>query len=101
MAPGLAVRGALGVIGLVGIGGGGGDEVSVAIDVALRGIGLARFVALVLGNRGQGASGFFSSGETEAESGPETARYGLLWGHYRRFVETGRRPTGKQGQQSV
>ncbi|WP_084510098.1 TRAP transporter permease [Haloplanus natans] len=74
MAPGLGVRGALDVLGLVGIGGGGGSEVAVGIDLALRGVGLALFVALLLGNRGQGASGFFGSetdSETDAE--PETA----------------------------
>ena len=38
------------------------------------GVGLALFVALLVGNRGQGASGFFGSetdSETDAE--PETA----------------------------
>jgi TRAP transporter 4TM/12TM fusion protein len=69
MAPGLGVRGVLDVLGLVGIGAGGGGEVALGIDLALRGVGLALFVALLLGNRGQGASGFFGS-ETEAE--PET-----------------------------
>ncbi|WP_251342276.1 TRAP transporter permease [Haloplanus halophilus] len=73
MAPELAVRGALDLVGLVGVGSGGGDEVSVAIDVALRGVGLALFAALVLGNRGQGDSGLITSGTGEAESEPETA----------------------------
>ena len=71
MAPGLGVRGALDVLGVIGIGSGGGGEVSLAVDLALRGVGLALFVALLLGNRGQGASGFF--GSSEAESSPETA----------------------------
>jgi TRAP transporter 4TM/12TM fusion protein len=70
MAPGLGVRGVLDVLGLVGIGAGGGGEVALGIDLALRGVGLALFVALLLGNRGQGASGFFGS-ETDAD--PETA----------------------------
>jgi TRAP-type uncharacterized transport system fused permease subunit len=72
MAPGLGVRGVLDVFGLVGIGAGGGGEVALGIDLALRGVGLALFVALLLGNRGQGASGFFGS-ETEADGDPETA----------------------------
>jgi len=72
MAPGLGVRGVLDVLGLVGIGSGGGSEVSLVLELTLRGIGLALFVALILGNRGQGASGFFRSG-SESEAGPETA----------------------------
>ncbi|AZH27006.1 TRAP transporter permease [Haloplanus aerogenes] len=72
MAPGLGVRGVLDVLGLVGIGSGGGSEVALGVDLALRGVGLALFVALMLGNRGQGASGFFRS-ESDAESSPETA----------------------------
>jgi TRAP transporter 4TM/12TM fusion protein len=73
MAPELAVRGALDLVGLVGVGGGGGDEVSVAIDVALRGVGLALFVALMLGNRGQDDSGLLTSGTGASDSGPERA----------------------------
>jgi len=71
MAPGLGVRGVLDVLGLVGIGNGGGGEVALGVDLALRAVGLALFVALVLGNRGQGASGFFRS--SESETSPETA----------------------------
>jgi TRAP transporter 4TM/12TM fusion protein len=68
MAPGLGVRGVFDVLGLVGVGVGGG-EVALGIDLALRGVGLALFVALLLGNRGQGASGFLrSEGDTEAET---------------------------------
>jgi TRAP-type uncharacterized transport system fused permease subunit len=52
-------------LGVVGIGSGGGDEVSLAVDLALRGVGLALFVALLLGNRGQGASGLVRSSGTE------------------------------------
>jgi TRAP-type uncharacterized transport system fused permease subunit len=62
MAPALGVRG---VLGVVGIGSGGGDEVSLAVDLALRGVGLALLVALLLGNRGQGASGLVRSSGTE------------------------------------
>jgi len=63
MAPGLGVHGVLDVLGHVGIGVGGGGEVALAID-------LAPLLALLLGNRGRGASGFFGS-ETDTE--PETA----------------------------
>jgi len=72
MAPGLGVRGVLDVLSLVGIGSGGGAEVSLALELALRGVGLALFVALLLGNRGQGASGFFGS-TSESEAEVETA----------------------------
>jgi len=72
MAPGLGVRGVLDVLGLVGIGAGGGGEVSLVVDITLRGVGLALFVALMLGNRGQGASGFFGT-DSDAETSPETA----------------------------
>jgi len=51
MAPGLGVRGVLDVLGVVGIGSGGGDPVSLGVELALRGAGLALFVALLLGNR--------------------------------------------------
>jgi TRAP transporter 4TM/12TM fusion protein len=73
MAPGLGVRSVLDVLGLVGVGAGGGGEVPMAIDLALRAVGLALFVALLLGNRGQGASGFFSFGSSDADTDPETA----------------------------
>jgi TRAP transporter 4TM/12TM fusion protein len=55
MAPGLAVSGLYDILGLVGFGGG---EVTLAVDLALRGVGLALFVALLTENRrGRTASG--------------------------------------------
>jgi hypothetical protein len=67
MAPGLGVRGLLDVLGVVGIGSGGGAPVPIAIDIALRGVGLALFVVLLLGNRKQG-SGLFGIGDTATET---------------------------------
>ena len=73
MAPGLGVRGVLDVLGLVGIGSGGGGEVALGLELALRGVGLALFVALLLGNRGQGASGFFGTDTgADADADAET-----------------------------
>ncbi|MBV0925727.1 TRAP transporter fused permease subunit [Halomicroarcula limicola] len=49
MAPGLAVSGTFDVLGFVGFGGAG--EVTLVVDVALRAVGLALFVALLVENR--------------------------------------------------
>jgi TRAP transporter 4TM/12TM fusion protein len=57
MAPALGVRGALDVLGLVGIGTGGGDEVSIAVDVALRSVGVVLFAVLLVRNRRRGGTG--------------------------------------------
>jgi TRAP transporter 4TM/12TM fusion protein len=57
MAPGLGVRAGLDVLGLVGVGAGGGGEVPLAVDVALRGVGLALFLGLLFANRRRGAAG--------------------------------------------
>jgi TRAP transporter 4TM/12TM fusion protein len=51
MAPGLAVSGLYDILGLVGVAGG---EVTLAIDLALRAVGLALFAALVTENRRRG-----------------------------------------------
>jgi|GEM_PF-6637391 len=48
MAPGLLVSGGYDVLSLVGVASG---EVTVAVDLLLRGVGLALFVALVTKNR--------------------------------------------------
>jgi TRAP transporter 4TM/12TM fusion protein len=71
MAPALGVRGVLDVLGIVGIGSGGTGEVSLTVDIALRGVGLVLFVALLFANRGRGESGAFRSGEADAD--PEAA----------------------------
>ncbi|WP_435067805.1 TRAP transporter permease [Haloplanus sp. C73] len=67
MAPGLGVRGLLDILGVVGVGSGGGAPVPIAIDLALRGVGLALFVVLLLGNRKQG-TGLFGTGDAAAET---------------------------------
>ncbi|EMA19835.1 TRAP transporter permease [Haloarcula argentinensis] len=51
MAPGLAVSGVYDLLGLVGIAGG---EVTVLLDVVLRGVGLALFLFLMAKNRQRG-----------------------------------------------
>ncbi|MDS0279073.1 TRAP transporter fused permease subunit [Halomicroarcula sp. S1AR25-4] len=53
MAPGLAVSGLYDLLGLIGVGVGGG-EVSLAVDIGLRAVGLVLFVALMLENRRRG-----------------------------------------------
>jgi len=70
MAPGLGVRGILDVVGLVGVGSGGGGPVPLGIELALRGVGLALFVALLLGNKreGSGLFGSISSNDTATET---------------------------------
>ncbi|WP_135303577.1 TRAP transporter permease [Haloarcula amylovorans] len=49
MAPGLAVSGTFDVLGFVGFGGAG--EVTLVVDIALRAVGLALFIALLVENR--------------------------------------------------
>jgi len=61
MAPGLAVSGAYDVLGLVGVASG---EVTLVVDLALRGVGLVLFVALLTENRRRA---------TPAEDGTGTA----------------------------
>ncbi|WP_299330996.1 TRAP transporter permease [Haloplanus sp.] len=76
MAPALGVRAGLDVLGLVGIGTGGGDEVSITADVALRSVGLVLFAVLLVWNRRRGGAGAPATPEAGAEAderGPETA----------------------------
>jgi hypothetical protein len=62
MAPGLAVSGAYDVLGLVGVASG---EVTLVVDLVLRGVGLALFVALVTENRRRAAPAEEGSGTAE------------------------------------
>jgi len=64
MAPGLAVSGTYDVLGLVGMGGG---EMTLALDVALRAVGLVLFAVLLVENRRQ------SEGTSTAAGSPEPA----------------------------
>ena len=64
MAPGLAVSGTYDVLGLVGMGGG---EMTLALDVALRAVGLVLFAVLLVENRRQ------SEGTGTAAGSPEPA----------------------------
>ncbi|PYZ03080.1 hypothetical protein C8039_13595 [Halogeometricum sp. wsp3] len=62
MAPGLAVSGVYDILGLIGIAGG---EMTVSLDIVLRGVGLALFLFLMAKNRQRGGDPAVRSGTAE------------------------------------